>query len=190
MSLHVLVLVGSLRAGSTNAQLADAASAHLPAGVDGTVFARLAELPHYSEDFDHDDSLPEVARDLREAVADADAVLLVSPEYNGSLPGVLKNAVDWVSRPRGAAAIAGKPAAVIGASGSPRGAQWAREDGIKVLKVAGAAPLEDTVGVGSAFQAFHDGRLLDSELDGALRTLVTDLVDAAQRTSDSDRPAA
>jgi len=189
-SLHVLVLVGSLRAGSTNAQLADAASAHLPAGVDGTVFARLAELPHYSEDLDHDDSLPEVARDLREAVADADAVLLVSPEYNGSLPGVLKNAVDWVSRPRGAAAIAGKPAAVIGASGSPRGAQWAREDGIKVLKVAGAAPLEDTVGVGSAFQAFHDGRLLDSELDGALRTLVTDLVDAAQRTSDSDRPAA
>ena len=117
-------------------------------------------------------------------------MLLVSPEYNGSLPGVLKNAVDWVSRPRGAAAIAGKPAAVIGASGSPRGAQWAREDGIKVLKVAGAAPLEDTVGVGSAFQAFHDGRLLDSELDGALRTLVTDLVDAAQRTSDSDRPAA
>ena len=150
MSPHVLVLVGSLRAGSTNAQLADAAIAHLPAGVDGTVFARLAELPHYSEDLDHDDSLPEVARDLREAVADADAVLLVSPEYNGSLPGVLKNAVDWVSRPRGAAAIAGKPAAVIGASGSPRGAQWAREDGIKVLKVAGAAPLEDTVGVGSA----------------------------------------
>ncbi len=190
MSLHVLVLVGSLRAGSTNAQLADAAIAHLPAGVDGTVFARLAELPHYSEDLDHDDSLPEVARDLREVVADADAVLLVSPEYNGSLPGVLKNAVDWVSRPRGAAAIAGKPAAVIGASGSPRGAQWAREDGVKVLKVAGAAPLEDTLGVGSAFQAFHDGRLLDSELDGALRTLVTDLVDAAQRTSDSDRPAA
>ena len=190
MSLNVLVLVGSLRAGSTNAQLADAAIAHLPAGVDGTVFARLAELPHYSEDLDHDDSLPEVARDLREVVADADAVLLVSPEYNGSLPGVLKNAVDWVSRPRGAAAIAGKPAAVIGASGSPRGAQWAREDGVKVLKVAGAAPLEDTLGVGSAFQAFHDGRLLDSELDGALRTLVTDLVDAAQRTSDSDRPAA
>ena len=190
MSPHVLVLVGSLRAGSTNAQLADAAIAHLPAGVDGTVFARLAELPHYSEDLDHDDSLPEVARDLREAVADADAVLLVSPEYNGSLPGVLKNAVDWVSRPRGTAAIAGKPAAVIGASGSPRGALWAREDGVKVLKVAGAAPLEDTLGVGSAFQAFHDGRLLDSELDGALRTLVTDLVDGVQRTSDSDRPAA
>lgn len=185
--MNVLVLVGSLRAGSTNAQLADAAIAHLPAGVDGTVFTRLADLPHYSEDLDHDDALPEVARDLREAVADADAVLLVSPEYNGSLPGVLKNAVDWVSRPRGAAAIVGKPAAVIGASGSPRAAQWAREDGIKVLKVAGATPLEDTVGVGSAFQAFADGRLADDELDAQLRSLVTRLVDAVEQAS---RPAA
>ena len=114
--MNVLVLVGSLRADSTNRQLADAAIAHLPAGVDGTVFTRLAELPHYSEDLDHDDDLPQVARDLREAVADAEAVLLVTPEYNGSLPSAVKNAVDWVSRPRGAAAIAGKPAAVLGAA--------------------------------------------------------------------------
>ena len=114
--MNVLVLVGSLRAGSTNRQLADAAIAHLPSGVEGTVFARLADLPHYSEDLDHDDHLPEVARDLREAVADADAVLLVTPEYNGSMSSAVKNAVDWVSRPRGAAAIVGKPAAVIAAT--------------------------------------------------------------------------
>ena len=175
--MNVLVLVGSLRAGSTNAQLADAAIAHLPAEVDGTVFTRLADLPHYSEDLDHDDTLPEAARDLREAVADADAVLLVSPEYNGSLPGVLKNAVDWVSRPRGAAAIVGKPAAVIGASGSPRGALWAREDGVKVL--------EDTVGVGSAFQAFAESRLANDELDAQLRSLVNRLVDAVEQASRS-----
>ena len=118
--MNVLVLVGSLRAGSTNQLLADAAIAHLPSGVEGTVFARLADLPHYSEDLDHDDHLPEVARDLREAVADSDAVLLVTPEYNGSMSSAVKNAVDWVSRPRGAAAIAGKPAAVIAATGSPR----------------------------------------------------------------------
>ena len=111
--MNVLVLVGSLRAGSTNQQLADAAIAHLPSGVDGTVFARLADLPHYSEDLDHDDALPQVARDLREAVADADALLLVTPEYNGSMSSAVKNAVDWASRPRGAAAIVGKPAAVI-----------------------------------------------------------------------------
>ena len=78
--MNVLVLVGSLRAGSTNRQLADAAVAHLPSGVEATVFARLAELPHYSEDLDTPDDLPQVARDLREAVADADALLLVSPE--------------------------------------------------------------------------------------------------------------
>ena len=173
--MNVLVLVGSLRAGSTNAQLAQAAMTHLPAGVDGTVFARLAELPHYSEDLDHDDALPQVARDLREAVADADAVLLVTPEYNGSLPSAVKNAVDWTSRPRGAAAITGKPAAVIAASGSPRGAEWAREDGVKVLRVAGADVIEDTVGVGSAFQAFVDGRLADATLDAELRSLMTRL---------------
>ncbi len=173
--MNVLVLVGSLRAGSTNQLLADAAIAHLPSGVDGTVFARLADLPHYSEDLDHDDHLPEVARDLREAVADSDAVLLVTPEYNGSMSSAVKNAVDWVSRPRGAAAIAAKPAAVIAATGSPRSAQWAREDGVKVLKVAGAEVIEDTVGVGSSFQAFTEGRLTDEALDTELRSLVTRL---------------
>ena len=173
--MNVLVLVGSLRAGSTNRQLADAAVAHLPSGVEATVFARLAELPHYSEDLDTPDDLPQVARDLREAVADADALLLVTPEYNGSLSSAVKNAVDWASRPRGAAAIAGKPAAVIAATGAPRAAQWAREDGVKVLRVAGADVIDDTVGVGSAFQAFADGRLADEALDADLRTLMSHL---------------
>ena len=184
--MNVLVLVGSLRAGSTNAQLADAAIAHLPAGVDGTVFARLADLPHYSEDLDSADHLPQVARDLREAVADADALLLVTPEYNGSMSSAVKNAVDWVSRPRGAAAIVGKPAAVIAAAGSPRAAQWAREDGVKVLRVAGADVIEDTVGVGSAFQAFVDGRLSDQALDADLR----DLMGRLAREGESTRAAA
>ena len=173
--MNVLVLVGSLRAGSTNRQLADAAVAHLPAGVDATVFERLADLPHYCEELDHDDTLPQVARDLREAVADSDAVLLVTPEYNGSLPSAVKNAVDWASRPRGASSLAGKPAAVLGASGSPNAAEWARRDGVKVLRVAGADVIEDTVGVGSSFQAFEDGRLTDVSLDTDLRGLVARL---------------
>ncbi len=180
--MNVLVLVGSLRAGSTNRQLADAALAHLPEGVDATVFAQLADLPHYSEELDHDDALPQVARDLREAVADHDALLVVTPEYNGSMPSALKNAVDWASRPRGASALAEKPAAVIGASGSPRGAQWAREDGVKVLTVAGAHVLEDTVGVGASFQAFEEGRLSDTALDAELRALVQDLAREAEST--------
>lgn len=181
--MNVLVLLGSLRANSTNRQLAAAAVAHLPAGVEATVFERLGELPHYSEELDHDDALPQVARDLREAVADADAVLLVTPEYNGSLPSALKNAVDWASRPRGAAAMAGKPAAVLGASGSPNAAKWAREDGVKVLRVAGADVIDDTVGVGSSFQAFEDGRLTDTALDTELRALVARLAHEATATS-------
>lgn len=184
--MNVLVLVGSLRAGSTNRQLADAARAHFPGDVTATVFEGLAELPHYSEELDHDDVLPAVARNLREALADADALLLVTPEYNGAMPSALKNAVDWLSRPRGASAIAGKPAAVIGASGSPRAAEWARENGVRVLTVAGAEVIEDTVGVGASFQAFEDGRLTDAELDTALRGLVQRLTRAAA----SERSAA
>ena len=183
--MNVLVLVGSLRAGSTNRQLADAAVSHLPGSVDATVFEGLADLPHYSEELDHDDVLPEVARNLREALADADALLLVTPEYNGAMPSVLKNAVDWLSRPRGASAIADKPAAVIGASGSPRAAQWARENAVRALTVAGADVIEDTVGVGASFQAFEDGRLSDAELDAALRELVQRLAReaAAERSA-------
>lgn len=169
--MNVLVLVGSLRTDSLNRRLAEAALRHLPAGVTGTVFEGLADLPHYSQDLDTD-PLPRVAADLREAVAAADALLVVTPEYNGSLPSALKNAIDWASRPRGAAAIAGTPAAVLAASGSPRAARWAREDAVRVLTVAGAVVIEDTVGVGSAVDAFVDGRLSDAELDGALGSLV------------------
>jgi NAD(P)H-dependent FMN reductase len=169
--VNVLVLVGSLRTDSLNRRLADAAISHLPAGVAGTLFGGLADLPHYSEDLDAE-PLPRVAADLRSAVSDADALLLVTPEYNGSLPSALKNAVDWLSRPRGAAAIAGKPAAVVAAAGSPRGAQWAREDAVRILRVAGADVIEDTVGVGSAGAVLAHGHLSDASLDDALRSLV------------------
>ena len=98
--MNVLVLVGSLRTDSLNRRLAEAALDHLPAGVTGTVFEGLADLPHYSQDLDAE-PLPRVAADLREAVAAADALLVVTPEYNGSLPSALKNAIDWASRPRG-----------------------------------------------------------------------------------------
>jgi NAD(P)H-dependent FMN reductase len=172
--MHVLVLVGSLRTDSLNRRLADAALDHLPEGVAATVFDGLADLPHYSQDLDVE-PLPRVAAELRAAIGAADALLLVTPEYNGSLPSALKNAIDWASRPRGASAIAGTPAAVLAASGSPRAAQWAREDAVRVLTVAGADVIEDTVGVGSAFDAFVDGRLSDEALDTALRDLVTRL---------------
>jgi NAD(P)H-dependent FMN reductase len=169
--VNLLVLVGSLRTDSLNRRLADAALAHLPAGVHARLFDGLADLPHYSQDLDAE-PLPRVAAELRAAVADADAVLVVTPEYNGSLSSAVKNAIDWASRPRGAAALAAKPAAVLAATGSPRAAQWARQDAVRILTVAGAEVIEDTLGVGSAFEAFVDGRLSDAALDGALRDLV------------------
>lgn len=175
--MNVLVLAGSLRSGSTNRTLARIAVDLLPDGVSGEVRDDLSALPFYSEELDTAVALPQV-QELRDAIDAADAVLVATPEYNGSLPGVLKNALDWASRPRGGAALAGKPAAVIAASMSPRGAQWAREDAVKVLRVAGAEPLEATVGVGSAHSAFADGRLIDSEIEAALRTLLAELAGA------------
>ncbi|MGL4745515.1 MAG: NADPH-dependent FMN reductase [Dermatophilaceae bacterium] len=181
--MNILVLLGSLRTGSTNRQLIDHALTHLPDGATATVFECLADLPHYSGDLDHDDLLPDTVRDLRAAVAGADGLLLVTPEYNGSMSSAVKNAVDWASRPRSAASIAGTPAAVIGASASPRGAQWAREDAVKVLRVAGADVIEDTVGVGSSYEAFENGRLVDAELDAEVRALIIRLADAAHEKS-------
>jgi NAD(P)H-dependent FMN reductase len=173
--VNVLVLAGSLRAGSTNRRLAEAAIALLPEGVQARVRQHLAELPFYSEDLDGAD-LPAVAADFRRAVAEADALVVVTPEYNGSLSGVLKNAIDWASRPRGAAALAGKKVAVLAASGSPRGAQWAREDAIRVLRVAGAEPLEESLGLGTAHEGFAGDRLADAAVEARLRTLLGALV--------------
>lgn len=174
--MNVLVLVGSLRVGSTNRSLAEAALAHLPEGSTATVFDRGADLPHYSEDLDAEGAVTPLATELREATMAADAIIVVTPEYNGTLSSVVKNQIDWLSRPRGAAAIDGKPAIVMAASGSPNAAQWAREDAVRCLKIAGAAVVEDTFGLGASYEAFADGRLVDDEADASLRQLVERLV--------------
>lgn len=177
--MNVLVLVGSLRAGSTNGLLADVAVAALPAETTVTRWERLTELPYYSEDLDTD-TPPAIVEEFRDVVASADALIIVTPEYNGSLPAVVKNAIDWASRPRGAASIAGLPAAVLAASGSPRAALWAREDAVKSLRVAGALPLAETVGIGSAWNAFKGGQLIDPEHQHAVDELMSALVAAAR----------
>ena len=117
---------------------------------------------------------------FRQALLDADALVVATPEYNGSIPGVLKNAVDWASRPRGAAPIDGLPAAVLSVSPSPRGAQWAREDLVKVLRVAGAQPLEDALGVATVHESVVDGAIADADVEAALRQLVGRLVEAGR----------
>lgn len=177
--MFVLMLVGSLRADSWTAQLAGSVAGLLPPGVTSRVYAGLGELPHYSQDLDSDEPPASVVA-FREAVASADALVVATPEYNGSIPGVLKNAIDWASRPRGEAAIAGNPVAVLSVSPSPRGAQWAREDAVKILGIAGAVPLEQSVGVASVHAAIMDGRVADDDIERELAGLVASLV-AAER---------
>lgn len=174
--MNILVLVGSLRAGSANRALAEAAIAHLPQGATATVFDRAADLPHYSEDLDVEGSAPAAAEELRSAIAAADGLLLVTPEYNGTLSSVIKNLIDWASRPYGAAAIKDTPAAVIAASVSSRGAEWARADAVRSLQVAGAAVDEETFGLGPVGEdTFAEGRIADTDADAALRQLVARL---------------
>jgi NAD(P)H-dependent FMN reductase len=117
--VKILALVGSLRAASVNRQIAELAAEFAPAGVVVTVFDGLGELPFYNEDLDCADDpfdVPAPVAALRHAAVDADATLVVTPEYNGSIPGVLKNAIDWLSRPFGNGALKDKPLAVIGGS--------------------------------------------------------------------------
>ncbi|KWX58257.1 NAD(P)H-dependent oxidoreductase [Mycobacterium sp. NAZ190054] len=137
----VLVLVGSLRAASVNRQLAELAVESAPEGVTLQRFDRLGELPFYNEDIDTDDVAEPVAA-LREAAALADAALVVTPEYNGSIPGVLKNAIDWLSRPYGNSALKGKPFAVVGAALGQYGGVWAHDETRKSFAIAGPRVVE------------------------------------------------
>ncbi|WP_306357189.1 MULTISPECIES: NAD(P)H-dependent oxidoreductase [unclassified Nocardia] len=140
---RLLALVGSLRAASINRRLAEAAAKTAPEGVEITLYEGLADIPFYNEDLDVEGEVPAAAQALRDAIAAADGLLLVTPEYNGTLPAVLKNAIDWASRPYGAGAIKGKPTAVVSASISSNAAKWAHGDTVKALGVAGATVVEN-----------------------------------------------
>ena len=139
--IKVLTLVGSLRAASINRQLAELAAESAPEGISVTIYEGLGELPFYNEDIDTEDSPASVAA-LRAAAADADAALVVTPEYNGSIPGVLKNAIDWLSRPWGNGALKDKPLAVIGAALGQYGGVWAHDETRKSFGIAGPRVVE------------------------------------------------
>ncbi|CAM5723869.1 NADPH-dependent FMN reductase [Streptomyces hirsutus] len=143
MSVRILALVGSLRAGSHNRQLAEAAVKLAPEGSEVVVHEGLAEIPFYNEDIDVEGTVPAAAVQLREAASGADALLLFSPEYNGTIPAVLKNAIDWLSRPFGAAALSDKPVAVIGTAYGQYGGVWAQDEARKALGIAGGKVSED-----------------------------------------------
>jgi NAD(P)H-dependent FMN reductase len=140
--VKVLALVGSLRAASINRQIAELAADVAPDGVTVTIFDRLGELPFYDEDIDNEADVSDAVTALRAAAADADAALVVTPEYNGSIPAVIKNAIDWLSRPYGNSALKDKPLAVIGGSMGRYGGVWAHDETRKAFGVAGPRVVE------------------------------------------------
>ncbi|MFG3003380.1 NAD(P)H-dependent oxidoreductase [Streptomyces calvus] len=177
MSVRILALVGSLRAGSHNRQLAEAAVKLAPEGADVSLFEGLAEIPFYNEDIDVEGTVPAAAAKLREAAAGADALLLFTPEYNGTIPAVLKNAIDWLSRPYGAGAISGKPVAVIGTAFGQYGGVWAQDEARKSVGIAGGKVIEDIKlsipGSMTRFAETHPAD--DSEIVDQLTEVVTRL---------------
>ncbi|RPA12952.1 NAD(P)H-dependent oxidoreductase [Gordonia sp. OPL2] len=179
-NVEIAVLVGSLRKGSINRQLAQVAADNAPQGVHVTIVEGLGELPFYSEDHDpssDDDAiLPAGVAVLRETVGAADAVLLITPEYNGTIPAVLKNAIDWLSRPYGAGAVSNKPVGVIGAALGRFAGTWSREDTRKSVGIAGGRVIED-VEVGVQTSTLGDSGVSDPGLVGQVVAAVNRLVD-------------
>jgi len=174
--MHVLGISGSLRRESHNTRLLRAAASLLPPGADFELFDGLAALPAYCEDIDVEPAPGPVAR-LRAAIDAADALLIATPEYNASIPGALKNAIDWASRPFPENVLCGKPVVVIGASTGLFGAVWAQAEVRKTLKASGARVLDSELPVGMADSAFtEDGGLVDPDLANRLSHVVADLV--------------
>ena len=176
--MKVLGISGSLRRDSHNRRLLLEAAQHLPRGVELELFDGLKALPPYDEDDDVVPAHPAVEA-LRDAIAGADAVLFATPEFNSSVPGQLKNAVDWASRPRGSAALRNKPVAVVSASTGSFGGVWAQADLKRILGTAGARVVGDELAVPRAHERLAEhGRLLHDE-DQAV-ALVDALVAEAQ----------
>jgi len=176
--MRILGISGSLRRGSHNRRLLRVAGSLLPPGAELVEWDHIRGLPAFDEDFET--APPAEVRDLLEAIAGADALLIATPEYNASLPGALKNALDWASRPFPDCVLKDKPVAVVGTSTGLFGAVWAQAEARKVLKASGAHVLEDELPVGLAEDAFADGdTLADAELTTRLRALLGDLVGEA-----------
>jgi len=171
----ILGISGSLRRDSHNARLLRAAARELPEGDELRIFDGLRDVPPFDEDVDRDPPPAGVAR-LRDAIARADAVLIATPEYNSSIPGVLKNALDWASRPFPRSSLQFTPVAVIGASTGAFGAVWAQAELRKVLGASGARVVQGDLAVGYAHDRLDaDGRLADEQLREQLRELLAEL---------------
>jgi chromate reductase, NAD(P)H dehydrogenase (quinone) len=181
--MRLLVVPGSLREGSFNAAIARAVRGLAPNGVAVEVYDGLRMLPPYDADADGEDVAASV-QDLRRRIAAADGVLFVTPEYNGSVPGVLKNAIDWASRPHRECALWGQTVAVAGATTGSYGAVWALADLRRILGIAGARVIDEEVSVSQAHtRVDDDGELADPTTAEHMRQLLAALVEVATPVS-------
>jgi chromate reductase len=178
--MKVLGVAGSLRRDSHNRKLLRAAGSLLPPEVQLTEYDRLKHIPAFDED---DEAAPPLTvTHWREAIEEADAILFATPEYNSSIPGQLKNAIDWASRPVKTASLRNKPVAVIGTSTGSFGAVWAQAELRKVLGAAGARVIDRELPVPSADEAFEvAGSLKDGDTTLELSSVIAELVDSARR---------
>jgi chromate reductase, NAD(P)H dehydrogenase (quinone) len=176
--MTILGVSGSLRADSHNTALLRCAARHLPDGVELEVWDGLRDIPPYDQDDDVDPAPPAVAA-FRAALAGADAALFSTPEYNSSIPGQLKNALDWASRPFATNVLRNLPVAVVGASTGAFGAVWAQAELRKVLAAAGARVVDGEVILGHAYHKLDDrGVLIDAEVRDQLVVVLSDLAGA------------
>jgi chromate reductase len=153
----------------------------LPEDVELTEFDGLKAIPAFDAD-DEAGPAPAAVTALREAITAADAVLIATPEYNSSIPGALKNALDWVSRPVRTTPLRGKPAAVIGASTGMFGAVWAQAEARKVLRSIGARVIDEELPIGNAEEALHpEHGLTDEDATAQLVAILTALIDEVER---------
>ncbi len=174
--MKVLGISGSLRRDSYNTKLLRNAEELLPPELDFVLYDGLKAVPPYDEDDDLQPAPPPVAA-LRRAVADADAILFSTPEYNSSVPGALKNALDWVSRPPATNPLRNKPVAVVGASTGAFGAVWSQAELRKILAAIGARVVDGEVAVGHAPTRFDEaGRLADGQLQEQLEETIEALL--------------
>jgi chromate reductase, NAD(P)H dehydrogenase (quinone) len=181
---RILGISGSLRRDSHNTNLLRAAAEAAGPGVEFELYDGLKDVPPYDEDDDLNPRPESVAR-LNEAIANADAVLVSTPEYNASIPGHLKNAIDWVSRPVATNVLRNKPVAVVGASTGVFGAVWAQAELRKVLAALGARVLDVELPVPHAHTRFDDGGLTDDEIRASLAEAVEALAAESRRREDA-----
>nr|MBA2299125.1 NAD(P)H-dependent oxidoreductase [Actinomycetota bacterium] len=174
--MRILALSGSLRQGSHNTDLLRGAAAAAPDGIEIELYHGLKEIPPYDADDDRPGERPVAVERFKAALTEADGILVATPEYNSSIPGVLKNALDWASRPLVESPVRGKPVAILSSSTGMFGGVWAAAETRKVMGALGARTLEETVAGAKADVRLADG--VDAALLAELRAVVDALAAA------------